>query len=152
MELLLIAKYSISRASHFCFISYVTSFFMSSPATTRRARFAPSRFIIFRKPSTYLPLWNSAMASFRMDAFGSDDFGCKIINKCGYRICRTYYKYNITIIWHWKVPMTKKNCLLWLLTVSSRWAHCEVTLSSPWAHGDQNGHSQPWLSRDWAVT
>ena len=27
---------------------------------------------------------------------------------------------------------------------------------SPWAHGDQNGHSQPWLSRDmgrdWAVT
>ena len=27
---------------------------------------------------------------------------------------------------------------------------------SPWAHGDQNGHSQPWLSHDlghdWAVT
>ena len=22
----------------------------------------------------------------------------------------------------------------------------------PWPHGDQNGHSQPWLSRDWAVT
>ena len=23
---------------------------------------------------------------------------------------------------------------------------------SPWAHGDQNGHNQPWLSRDWAMT
>ena len=22
----------------------------------------------------------------------------------------------------------------------------------PWAHSDQNGHSQPWLSHDWAVT
>ena len=30
-----------------------------------------------------------------------------------------------------------------------------ATVSSRWAHGDQNGHSQPWLSRDlgrdWAV-
>ena len=31
-------------------------------------------------------------------------------------------------------------------------AHREFTVSSQWAHGDQNGHSQPWLSRDWAVT
>ena len=49
-------------------------------------------------------------------------------------------------------PMRKKighrDCL--------RWAHCELTMSSPWAHADQNGHNQPWLSRDlgrdWAVT
>ena len=35
-------------------------------------------------------------------------------------------------------------------------AHGELTMSSRWAHGNQNGHSQPWLSRDlgrdWAVT
>ena len=35
-------------------------------------------------------------------------------------------------------------------------AHRELTVNSRWAHGDQNGHSQPWLSRDqgrdWAVT
>ena len=41
-----------------------------------------------------------------------------------------------------KFPLTnrfpwEKNWPPWLLTVSS-----------PWAHGDQNGHSQPWLSRD----
>ena len=45
-------------------------------------------------------------------------------------------------------PMRKK-----MATVT---AHRELTVSSPWAHGDQNGHSQPWLSRDlgrdWAVT
>ena len=47
-----------------------------------------------------------------------------------------------------KPPMRKK-----LATVT---AHRELTVSLPWAHGDQNGHSQPWLSRDlgrdWAVT
>ena len=45
-------------------------------------------------------------------------------------------------------PMSKK-----LATVT---AHGELTVSSPWAHRDQNGHSQPWLGRDlgcdWAVT
>ena len=44
-----------------------------------------------------------------------------------------------------KVPMRKN-----LATVT---AHRDC---SPWAHRDQNGHSQPWLSRDlacdWAVT
>ena len=45
-------------------------------------------------------------------------------------------------------PMRKK-----LATVT---AHRELTVSSLWAHGDQNCHNQPWLSRDlghdWAVT
>ena len=28
----------------------------------------------------------------------------------------------------------------------------ELPVSSRWAHSDQNGDSQSWLSRDWAVT
>ena len=40
--------------------------------------------------------------------------------------------------------------LIWMLldftAHEKKIGHC-----APWAHGDPNGHSQPWPSRDWAV-
>ena len=57
---------------------------------------------------------------------------------------------------HW--PTKSKNSSLGFLIFpwEKKWPSWLLTVSSPWAHVDQNGHSQPWLSRDlgrdWAVT